>query len=143
MRIGLTNRDPSTRAARTTLISRMLVQKSFIWPLSVVIAVPIALILTVDNWAFTGLGWLDAWSYVGYAYHYLDPTYNNDYYKVSRVPWILYEFTFRHLFEPVAATYIIQFTCLAGSATAVFLTCRLLKFGDTASFLASSFLVTY
>src|SRR5205823_1771960 len=67
----------------------------------------------------------------------------NDYYKVSRLPWILYQYVFRQLFEPAVASYLIQYSCLALGGISVLYTCRLLRFGDTAAFLASIFLLTY
>ena len=114
-----------------------------VWPLAIITAVPLVLILLVDSWTFSTIGWLDAWSYVGYAHHYSDPGWQSGYYKVSRVPWILYEAAFRNLFEPRLASHLIQLTCLVSAGVSVFVTCRLLKLRDLAGFLASLFLVTY
>ena len=96
-----------------------------------------------DDWVFTPIAWLDGWYYVGYGYQYLDPSFQPHNYKISRLPWVLYQFVFRQLFAPITASYLIQFSCLALAALSVFFTCRRLRFGNLASFVASAFLMTY
>src|SRR2546428_12965799 len=98
------------------------IERESVLPMAFIVAIPIVMMTINSNWVFTQLGWIDPWYYVGYGYHYLDPSYENHYYKISRLPWILVQFVFRQSLEPVSASYAIQFTCMALGAISVFIT---------------------
>ncbi len=70
-------------------------QLPIVLDLGMLSAIPVVQAIINDSWLYSTLGWLDPWYYLGYGLNYLDPTYLNDYYKVSRVPWILVEFVTR------------------------------------------------
>ena len=57
------------------------------------------------------IGWLDPFIYVGYGQYYALPNFLSDYYKVSRLPWVLLEFAVRQIFRPEDAAFLLQFVC--------------------------------
>lgn len=65
-----------------------------------------------DSWAYSVIGWLDSWYYVGYAFHYPDPSFFNDYYKASRLPWILTEFVVRSTVRGYLSIWLIHLLTL-------------------------------
>jgi hypothetical protein len=73
-----------------------------------------------DYWMYSPIGWLDPWYYVGYAINYLNPTFLNDYYKLSRLPWVLAEFSARNLLGPVAASWTLQLSTLALAIASIY-----------------------
>lgn len=58
----------------------------------------------------------DTYIYVGYGYGYLDPSFFNGYYKISRLPIVLIQFIFRQLFNPEIVGYVLHFTMFCGSS---------------------------
>jgi hypothetical protein len=76
------------------------------------------------NFGFDPPGWLDTFLYVGYFWHYPEhlPLFD-EYYKVSRLPWVLPGFVVHSLFDPIAASYVLMWIVLAsGGVIAYFLT---------------------
>jgi hypothetical protein len=85
-----------------------------------------ALYLTNSDWFYTKPGWLDAWYHVGYGLYYDNPLFLNDYYKVSRLPWNLYEFLFRSFLLPIPSEIAIHFSLyVAGAVLAYYVCARL------------------
>jgi hypothetical protein len=83
--------------------------------LGYVLAVPVLLALfAAPDFFFDPPGWLDTFMYVGYFRHYPEhlPVFDN-YYKVSRLPWVLPGFMSFRLFGPMVGTYVLQLGTLA------------------------------
>ncbi len=70
---------------------------------------------------FSPIGWLDPFMYVGYGLYYSIPDVMNTYYKVSRLPWDLLQFSARQIFRPDIAAFAIQFVCFSGMSIAAYL----------------------
>lgn len=98
----------------------------------------LALYKTNPDWMFTGLGWLDAWYHVAYGLYFGNPQFLNDYYKVSRLPWNLYQYVVRHVLAPIPAEIFIQFSMyIAAAVLMYFIGSRL--FGRVAGILVGLF----
>lgn len=80
--------------------------------LAILLAIPLAQAVINKAWMFSPMPWLDPWYYFGYGLSYDDPSFLPTYYKVSRLPWILYEFISRRVFDPVSANWFIQISTL-------------------------------
>ncbi len=121
-------------AIRTQILDRRL---SFLLDFCLLTAIPLVQAMINDTWLFTPAGWLDSWYYLGYGLNYTDPTYLNDYYKVSRLPWILVEFVARGLFSAVVASWVLQIgTLVLGSCSLYLLFSRTL--GRSAAFVGAA-----
>jgi hypothetical protein len=81
------------------------------------------LYLTNSNWFYTRPGFLDAWSHVGYGLYYSNQFFLDNYYKVSRLPWNLYQFLFRQLLLPIPAEIAIHFSLYIGGAVLAYIVC--------------------
>jgi hypothetical protein len=85
------------------------------WKVGYVLAVPVLLALfAAPDFFFDPPGWLDPFVYVGYFRHYAEhlPLFD-EYYKASRLPWVLPGFVSFRLFGPVAGTYVLQLGTLS------------------------------
>jgi hypothetical protein len=111
-------------------------------PLLIVLLVPLTLSAINGSWLYTPVGFLDPWYYVGYGYHYDDPSFMENYYKASRLPWVLAQYIFRHAFSPIVANYILQIGCIWVATAAVYLAAAAL-FGPVPAAIASAFLAAY
>jgi hypothetical protein len=83
--------------------------------LAYVLAVPLLLAAFGSrDFFFDSPGWIDPFVYVGYFLHYPKhlPLFD-DYYKVSRLPWVLPGCVSFHLFGPLVGTYVLQLGTLA------------------------------
>ncbi|MCO6187966.1 hypothetical protein [Rhizobium sp. L1K21] len=69
---------------------------------------------------FTAVGWLDPWYYIGYGLNYDNPDFLDDYYKISRLPWILIEYFVRDNFSYYYSGVIIQMTLMMGTTAAMY-----------------------
>ena len=108
----------------------------------IIILLPVWLALANDTWMYSRVGWLDAWYYITYGLHYDTPTFLNDYYKSSRLPWILAEYLGRMSLSPLAANAALQFGSLAISTTAVYATLRA-TVGALPALIGASLLAVY
>jgi len=110
---------------------------SIIADLGLLAAIPLVQAMINDDWLFSPIGWYDPWYYLGYALNYADPTFLNDYYKISRLPWIFAEIAARNLCSPTVASWILQIGTLAlGSSSLYLLFTRTL--GRSIAFLAAA-----
>ncbi len=114
-------------------------QARFPFGLLVILSALLALGAVNPQWLFPTVGWLDEWYYVAYASHYGDPTFLDTYYKISRLPWVLYQYSIRRLLDPETAQYVIQYGCYFLGMTAVYLGLRRLL-GDMPAFVGAAFL---
>ena len=80
--------------------------------MAILAIIPTLHILINETWAFTPYDWLDAWYYVGYGLNYPNPDFLNGYYKISRLPWILYQWAVRSVLDPVSASWFLQISTL-------------------------------
>lgn len=101
------NAEPTVRAQVRDMRS------SSALDLGMLSTIPLVQAMINDGWLYSPAGWLDPWYYLGYGLNYTDPSFLNDYYKISRLPWILMEFAARNLFSPVIASWILQLGTLA------------------------------
>ena len=67
---------------------------------------PLLLALCNTEWLYSAPGYIDPWVYLGYAFNYTDPTFHDNYYKISRLPWIIVLFTAHHLLPPTLANHM-------------------------------------
>jgi len=110
--------------------------------LAILWAIPLIQAIINDAWLYSPIGWLDPWYYLGYGLDYSDPTFLDDYYKASRLPWILVEFAARHIFNPVVASWVLQLGTLAlGSTCLYFLFSRTL--GRGAAFVGAALFAAF
>jgi hypothetical protein len=83
-----------------------------------ILALVILQLLINDDWVYSRIGQLDSWYYIGYGLHYRDPNFLNDYYKVSRLPWVLTEFVVRKLVPGYLAAWALHIvTLMVGGAS--------------------------
>ncbi len=83
-----------------------------IYDCAIILIIPVLLAAMNDTWLYPTIGWLDEWYYVGYGLNYSDPDFLPQYYKISRLPWILVEVVMRNLFTPAAASWFMILGCL-------------------------------
>jgi hypothetical protein len=112
------------------------------YALGLLAAIPIMMSLFNDNWLYTQVGWLDPWYNVAYFLHYSDPTFLNDYYKISRLSWIIPGYVIYLLFNPLVANYLLHVGSLFISSSALFLALRKL-FNVEVAFVSSALLSVY
>ncbi len=103
---------------------------------------PLVMALVNASWLYSPMGWLDPWYNVGYFLHYDDPLFLNDYYKVSRLSWIIPGYVLYHLFTPVVANFVLHIGCLILSAVLFYLAIQKL-FGRQIAFVTAALLVVY
>jgi hypothetical protein len=106
------------------------------------VLVPVAIALLWDGWIYSVVGYLDPWINIGYFIHYYDPNYLPDYYKSSRLPWLIPAYGLYHTVGPLVANFILHVGCLVASAVLVYLALARLIWRRTA-FLAAALLCTY
>lgn len=77
--------------------------------------------LLFPYWVFPSAG-LDQWIYIGYGYNYNAPEFLNWYYKITRAPWLIYQYIWRGLFmlPPVVSAYGLQYSCILAAAFALY-----------------------
>lgn len=105
-------------------------------------AIPVAQALINQSWIYSPLGYLDPWYYLGYGLNYADPAFLNDYYKISRLPWILVQYIVRSIAEGAVASWILQIgtlTLASGSLYLLFLR----TIGRPAAFVGAAFFAAY
>jgi dolichyl-phosphate-mannose-protein mannosyltransferase len=98
-------------------------------------------VLRNDSWIYSPVGWLDAWYYVGFGYEYPKPHFEEWNYKVSRLPWVLAQYSVRSAFDPLPAQYVLQLTSLLGSVLFFFFAFRRLL-GEVPALIGAAFLAT-
>ncbi len=78
-----------------------------------------------ENFGFDPEGWLDAFMYVGYFWHYPEhlPVFE-EHYKISRLPWILPGYAVHTLLGVTAGPYVLGYLTLMVGALAVYLLVR-------------------
>ena len=78
-----------------------------------------------DNFGFDPPGYLDSFFYVAYFWHYTEHLpFLEEYYKISRLPWVLAGFAAHSLAGAIAGTYLLVWTTMAGGAAAMYLLVR-------------------
>jgi hypothetical protein len=78
-----------------------------------------------DNFGFDPPGYLDSFFYVGYFWHYTEHLpFLEEYYKLSRLPWVLPGFAAHSLAGPIAGTYVLVYATMAAGAAAMYLLVR-------------------
>lgn len=85
-------------------------------------AIPIAISLVNSSWLYTPIGYIDPWVNNGFFLHYADPAFENWYYKIARLSWIIPGFVAYHIFRPIVANYILHMGCLLASVAFFYLT---------------------
>ena len=80
---------------------------------TIITLVPLTLVLLNRNWIYARYFNIDEWMYVGYGYHYLDPTFYATNYKISRLPWVLLEALIRGALPPLVSSWILALGVLA------------------------------
>lgn len=90
------------------------------------LAVPLALVAAGnDAFGFDPAGWLDAFMYAGYFWHYPEHVAAlEDHYKISRLPWILPGYLAHQLWGVVGASLALAYATTAGSAAGLYLLVR-------------------
>lgn len=101
--------------------------------------IPFVLMISSTEWMFTYLGNLDSPPYIGYSLHYADPSFHNWYYKIARMPWVLYQFLSYHMFGSLYSAYFIQISCLLIAVFFVY-SALIRIFSSLSAFFGSSFL---
>lgn len=96
------------------------VTKPVIIDLLVIWSIPIIQALINETWLHSKVGWLDTWYYIGYGLSYADPLFLNEYYKISRLPWILLQFAVRSVSDGVIASWILQIGTLTLGSTSLY-----------------------
>jgi hypothetical protein len=78
-----------------------------------------------DHFGFPPPGWLDAFVYIGYFWHYPEHlAIFENYYKASRLPWILPGFVVFRALGEIAGSYVLHWVTLSGSGVAMYLLLR-------------------
>lgn len=114
-----------------------------IWLAPTLIAlVPVAIGVVYQDVVFSPIGSLDSYMFVGLGLHYNIPTLYASDYKVTRIPWIMVEYWFRHLLSPLAAQYTIQYLVHAALGLGFYFSLRR-ALGIAPAFLGSIFLLSY
>lgn len=85
---------------------------------------------------YNSVGYVDAYVSVGYGLYYSIPDFFDSYYKVSRLPWNMLEFTARHILRPEGAAFFLQFFSASLMSISVFLYFRRLISKSNALLLA-------
>jgi Dolichyl-phosphate-mannose-protein mannosyltransferase len=85
---------------------------------------------------YNSVGYIDPYVSVGYGLYYSIPDFLDWYYKVSRLPWNILEFTARHILRPEGAAFFLQFFSASLMSISVFLYFRRLISKSNALLLA-------
>jgi len=101
-----------------------------------------ALYQTNSDWFFTRPRRLDPWYHVGYGLYYENPLFLNDYYKVSRLPWNLYQYLFRSFLLPIPSEIVIHFSLYVAQSVLAYLVCARL-FSTQAGLLVGVFTAAF
>ena len=108
----------------------------------ILLAIPIFMSIVNTSWLYTAVGYLDPWYNVAYFLHYNDPTFSNDYYKISRLSWIIPGYVAYLIFTPIVANYILHMGALCVSIVALYASLRKL-FNRELAFLVSALFAVY
>jgi hypothetical protein len=100
---------------------RLQIVSSTLGDISILCCIPLLQAAINDGWIYSEVGGFDSWVYFGYGLNYPDPNYLDNYYKISRLPWILLEFVSRSVFDPVIATWILHIGSLALGIASLYL----------------------
>ena len=88
---------------------------------------PLLLALCNSEWLYSAPGYIDPWVYLGFAFNYTDPTFHDNYYKISRLPWIIVLFTAYHLLPPTLANHMSHLGVFIGTLIPFYLALRRLR----------------
>ena len=108
----------------------------------IVNSIPFVLAFLNQSWIYAKYFSIDEWVYVGYGYRYLNPTFYEDSYKISRLPWVLTEALVRGAFPPLVSSWILAVGVLALSNTLLYFALRL-TFGRLPALLACIFMAGF
>jgi hypothetical protein len=104
--------------------------------------IPLTLAIFNTEWLYSPPGYIDPWVYLGYALNYTDPTFFDDYYKISRLPWILTLFTAHHILPPTVANHVSHLGIFVATLIPFYLALRILV-GESGALIAALFLGVY
>lgn len=110
--------------------------------LAILAAIPLVMTAINDSWIYTAVGYLDPWYNVGYFLHYNNEQFLNEYYKISRLSWIIPGYVIYQIFNPLVANFILHAGVLFISAAALFIGLRRL-FPIGPAFIAAAMLTVY
>lgn len=112
-----------------------------VWLAPTLIAlIPIIIGSVNSKTIFDAIGGIDPYNFVGAGLDYDQPGFGGVGYKISRVPWILVEYWYRHALPPIAAQYAIQYFTHILLGLAVYFALRQLL-GTLPAFLGASSLL--
>jgi hypothetical protein len=121
---------------------KLISRREALFHLSVIVAAPLLLALCNTEWLYSPAGTIDPWVSLGYALNYSDPTFWDDYYKISRLPWILLLYAAYHLLPPTAANHITHLGVFIATLIPFYLAmCRLV--GGQGALIAGLLLSVY
>jgi hypothetical protein len=143
-RIGRAIDEIKQRLPYLTKLEEAAQPKRWHWVNILILSViPVVLALVNREWLFTITGEDDPWRYIGLGYYYFkDPSLYSGNYKVSRVPWILIEYTLRSFFSPANAEIILGLSFTIIGATGFYLLVSRI-FDRRTGFITSALLSTY
>ncbi len=105
--------------------------------------IPIILALVNQEWMFTRVGEDDPWWYISLGYfYYKDPLLASNYYRISRVPWILIESLIRNLFTPITAEILLTLMFIIPGSIGFYLLVSKF-FNKEIGFISAALLSTY
>ena len=105
----------------------------------IITLVPLTLLLLNQNWIYARYYSIDEWMYVGYGYHYPDPTFYATNYKISRLPWVLLEALVRGSFPSLVSSWMLAFGVLALGNIALYFALKI-PFGRLPALFAGIFM---
>ena len=103
---------------------------------------PVIIALIYPHTVFSPIGSIDSYMFIGLGLNYDDPTVYASYYKITRIPWIMAEYWFRHALPPLAAQYALQLVTHALLGLGVYFGVRRLL-GIMPALFGSIFLLAY
>ena len=108
----------------------------------ILIVIPIVMAVINQDWLFTPIGYLDSWYNVAYFLRYSNEDFLNQYYKISRLGWIIPGYVTYAIFNPLVANYVLHIGALTLSALALFSALRRI-FSTKVGFVASALLIVH
>src|SRR5262245_39020767 len=113
------------------------------WRILAVLALPLLLLAFGPPGLFFDLGIFDSFGYVAYFLHYPEhlPVFD-DYYKASRLPWVLLGWTAYRVFGPVLGSYALQLSTMMAAVLGCYVAARQAA-GKRVAFVAACVLCFY
>jgi hypothetical protein len=93
-----------------------------------------------QQWFLPRAGWYDEFFYIGFGnFYFSEPDFHRNYYKASRIPWIIFQSVVRGLFNDTMADMVIGYGGVILLALAAFLVAKNFVPRAPAAFLAVVF----